>query len=431
MIRTSSHSTKFTNKKKLALYTEFLSVYRDAVSFYVDYLWSTKVECGNYVCDIKNRKYSLPSMLSTVGIELPEPLTVLSARALKCAINQAGAIIKAVIDPFAKKAYSVKKNQKKQTPAIRKVQSWLDRHTPTKPTVGKINPELNSICATFLPVSNEFDGFLILSSLGKRFGKIAIPIKFTSRSNYWKVEKSGKMMSSFLLSRNKIDIRWDIPVDKNKNDLVVGGDIGQSTVLTLSDGRATKPCIHGHDLKSINNKMARKKKGSLAFKKACDHRTNYVNWSVKQLGIEDIKELRLESNKGIKFKRNTSKSLRHWSWSDINLSVSRLAEEYDVHINYQSAPYKSQRCSACGYTHKRNRHSKLFRCVHCGFTCDADMNGAMNNSIDLPVITKAFRLSRPNLKGFFWTKDGIGPELTVPVVKNSRKKSASSAKDIM
>ncbi|GAB4000068.1 RNA-guided endonuclease TnpB family protein [Glycomyces albus] len=43
------------------------------------------------------------------------------------------------------------------------------------------------------------------------------------------------------------------------------------------------------------------------------------------------------------------------------------------------APYTSLRCSACGWIEKDSRKSQAeFSCVHCGFTCNADVNAAMN-----------------------------------------------------
>ncbi|GAB4003588.1 hypothetical protein GCM10029992_45910 [Glycomyces albus] len=43
------------------------------------------------------------------------------------------------------------------------------------------------------------------------------------------------------------------------------------------------------------------------------------------------------------------------------------------------APYTSLRCSACGWIEKDSRKSQAeFSCVHCGFTCNADINAAIN-----------------------------------------------------
>ena len=224
------------------------------------------------------------------------------------------------------------------------------------------------------------------------------------------------MMTSFLLSKDNIELRWKVEVVKNTSTTIVGGDIGQTTVLTLSDRSFTSKCPHGHDLKSINDRMALQRKGSLAFGKSCSHRTNYVNWSIKQMNLGQYKEIRLESNKGIKYKKSSSKSLRHWSWSDINKSIISIAEQHDVHIAVQSPLYKSQRCSSCGYVH--NRKGKLFKCRMCAASMDADLNSAINNSLDLAIISRVFMCRKLNSIGFYWSSAGIfsGEDRTVPLV---------------
>jgi len=40
--------------------------------------------------------------------------------------------------------------------------------------------------------------------------------------------------------------------------------------------------------------------------------------------------------------------------------------------------HTSQRCSRCGFVHKWNRHGLGFRCGNCGFSLNADLNGARN-----------------------------------------------------
>ena len=44
---------------------------------------------------------------------------------------------------------------------------------------------------------------------------------------------------------------------------------------------------------------------------------------------------------------------------------------------------------------------------NCGYTADADLNGALNNSIDLPIISRAFMAEKHNTVGFFWNTTGI------------------------
>lgn len=69
---------------------------------------------------------------------------------------------------------------------------------------------------------------------------------------------------------------------------------------------------------------------------------------------------------------------------------------------------------------KANRKSKFYTCKACGYAADADLNGARNNSIDLPRIPIWLIHSKSNLKGFFWKPEGLfdldNQELRVPDV---------------
>ena len=43
MIRSSKHSIKFTNSGKQKVLSEFINCYKNAMEFYVNYLWNTKI----------------------------------------------------------------------------------------------------------------------------------------------------------------------------------------------------------------------------------------------------------------------------------------------------------------------------------------------------------------------------------------------------
>ena len=72
--------------------------------------------------------------------------------------------------------------------------------------------------------------------------------------------------------------------------------------------------------------------------------------------------------------------------SFLSASPSTIASmlEYKVLANgkrlvYVPAHYTSQRCSECGYTHKKNRESQsIFSCQDCRYTDNADVNAAKN-----------------------------------------------------
>jgi hypothetical protein len=56
-----------------------------------------------------------------------------------------------------------------------------------------------------------------------------------------------------------------------------------------------------------------------------------------------------------------------------------LTADFMVGIRFELAKpdYTSQTCE-CGHREKANRNGIQFRCKKCGYTCHADLNGAIN-----------------------------------------------------
>jgi transposase len=186
----------------------------------------------------------------------------------------------------------------------------------------------------------------------------------------------------------------------------LGADPGIVSVLTLSDGQASKPDNHGHTLSSILQKVHRKKKGSKARRRAEAHRENYINWSINQLNLEGVKQINLEENNT--FNGANKGGFRNgWTSEAIKSKITNVAEELGVQVKLQPCTYKSQRCNQCGFVCKGNRKGKLFKCGDCGCSLDADLNGAINNEQELPALPKWVRQEKHNLKGFFWKQDGL------------------------
>jgi hypothetical protein len=59
--------------------------------------------------------------------------------------------------------------------------------------------------------------------------------------------------------------------------------------------------------------------------------------------------------------------------------VRRLQDKAPGRVQQVPPAFTSQRCSACGHTAPQSRESQAaFRCVACGFACNADVNAAKN-----------------------------------------------------
>jgi transposase len=413
-IRTSSHSIKFSNINKIENLNIFINEYRRISKIFLDYIWNNGyswIDKENNIKEfyINKNLLNMPSMLTSDIIEKSGIDTFLTGRALKCCMTQIAGIIGSACEKQKKRLYMLNKLKGEGTCRRQRklLIKRLKQNIPQKPNVDNINPELNSICCNFQQTDKEFDGFLRLTSITKDKMDIRIPIKFNRHSN--KLKNHGKLMTSFLISKNKVDFRWELPeIIKRERGIVIGGDQGMKDILTLSDGQITpKVDIHGHSLESILTKMSRKKKGSHEFKRCQEHRKNFINWSLNQLKFDNIKQLNFENIWNIGYKNSTSRYMSSWTNTIIRDKVEKICEDTGVQFVSQSSTYRSQRCSCCGLVRKSNRKGKNYICNSCGLMIDSDFNASKNHEVSLPEIPYEIRKLDLNRKGFYWLDTGL------------------------
>ena len=403
-----------------------LTEYRAAVNFYIDYLWTSRVEWTTkdgavHVFDMSNKKFDLPAFISTSTISPPN--LNLSARFYKSAATQAIDIVASVINKHKKLLFKLDVSiARGNLEASEKLQKKVDSSILTMPRYDSLAANLDSNTLDFILSCSDshFDGFLKIHSLSRtKYGRnILLPIKFT-RHNKKLIDRGFVQMTSWILTEDSLNSLWSKPKpDKKVVGKKVGADQGVKTCLTLSDGQITGECLHGHTLESIMQKISRLTKGSKAFARAQAHRTNYINWSVKQLNLDGISEIGYENVKNIRKGKNSSALMKAWTYTEIRTAVGRLCEEAGVQLTEQGSIYRSQRCSDCGFVHKKNRNKKIFKCLHCGHELDSDLNGAMNHEVDLVEVPFSILSLKLNMKGFFWKESGMfdlsGQEIAVP-----------------
>jgi hypothetical protein len=403
---------KYANTNKKNNISLFIEEYRHAIQFYIDYLWKE--------CRVDQQCYDIPKYIDS-WIK-PDKYDI-SARALNCASTQACGIVKSRVRKLQKTQHVIIKHQQ-QNKDISKLQSKYDKllHVLNKPNTSNVLPEINSICCEYVTNKTpEFDGLIILSSLGKKYGKIIIPIKKTSHFN--KLSSMGLQKNSFLVSPTHINIRFDIQVEKKKIGRIEGSDQGMRTCITLSDGQVTGKCPHGHSLESICKSISKKKKGSKSFKKSQEHRKNYINWAIKQLDLTDIKEINLEKIKYLGKGRRVNRYLQSFTYKEIKTALTKTCNLAGVQIKETSNAYRSQRCSSCGFVHKSSRHGEMFKCRSCSFEMNADLNAAMNHRVKLVEIAGRFSHLPNKTTGFYWKSNGLfdvnGVEIIVSLVNKS------------
>jgi hypothetical protein len=400
---TTRHSYAFANKDKIKRLNEFVEEYSRVCIIALDYLW-----------DNLGENLKLPKFLDYKIIPVT---TDLRKRALQCAVNQAGTIIRSTLEDYKRRLWIAQKKN-------------LDtKHLKfSKPNISHVNPQLHANCIQIQSdLTGQFEGFVKIHNIGPKYGKIYLPINKSSQYNKWKRVRKAKLLPALNLLKDSFRLAWDWERSPHEQgDKVIGIDQGMKTVCTLSDGQTTPDtCPHGHSLEIILNKLSRKKKGSKSFKKAQTHRKNFVHWSVNQLNFKDVKEVRLEKVVNVRLGKSSSRSMSHWSNPEIRDKIKRRCEELEVPVVEQSCAYRSQRCSNCGLVRKANRKKKVYSCKGCKNEMDADLNAALNHKQDLTPVPFAFLGQKLNLgNGFYWKLDGFfsfdGSEFIVP---NSQQKA--------
>lgn len=406
MIRSSKHSTKFTNQKKQETLKLFIKEYKVMVRKFVNILWNEYLDnppaflsndiCQSIITNVKN-----------------------DSKIRQCAAKQACSMVKAIVNKQNKRYYQLAKLQKegKNTSYL---QRKIDKFILTKPKCDKINVELDSRFVDFED-GKSFDLFIQIDQIGNK-RKVRIPIKHTFVSNKW--SKLGELRPSIRLTSNHITLYYEVEEpEKRKNGVKLGADQGQLTCLSLSNQTTTTKDKDGYDLNKIQDIMSKKKKDSKAFKRCQSHRENYINWSLNQLDFSNVREIGLEKIKNIRKGKRNSRKASHWTFTLIRDKIISRSENEGFIVTEQDNKFMSQRCSKCGWVHKPNRKGKTFKCSNaaCKFFADSDLNAASNHEIELPELPPAVWLERINrTTGFFWLSDKVvieGQESIVPDTK--------------
>lgn len=405
MIRSSEHSLKYTNKGKLKNINIFISEYRLLLKNIIDDIW-----CGNFRdFNPANNKIDIPSYLPNDYLKTFD--SWFTARMKQCVGKQACAMLRATTAKRKKQYWKLAELQKKGL-STKYLQRAIDTKPLVKPHTKNANPELDP---RFIDIQegNSFDLFVRIKTIGNNL-TLNIPIKHTKSSLSWMC--AGNMKNSIRVTPKSLILIYEVADKKASGNKVVGCDQGVLTTATLSDGQKTTTNSHGHDLKSIQEILARRVKGSKGFRRAQEHRKNYINWSLNQLDWKNIKEVRLEKIKQLRHSKRSSRFLSHWTYTLIKDKLVMLGETEGFRIIEQPNEFRSQRCSSCGFVRKSSRKGKTFKCASCDFKADADENAATNLEIDLFEIPYWVRQQHLNQAGFYWKHDGlydVGHEIIV------------------
>ncbi len=385
MIRSTKASLKFSNINKLDSLHSFIAEYKKVVSTFVEMLWNEK----------------------KISPLIPKEFTSkinswISQRAIQCAAKQASGIVRGTKLKQERRLFQIKKLQSEgKNPS--KLQKIYNNVQTTKPFVENIEAELDS---RFVKIQMEndttFDGWVTLASLGN---KIKLQIPFKKHKHFNKLLSNGKMKSGIRISKTMITFMFDIEVKPKTKGSTIGIDVGLKSTISSSNGQVIQKDTHGHDYMSICKKLSKKKKGSKGFRKVSSHRTNYINWTVNQLNLNDVKEVNREDIKNLRKGKRQSGLMSRWNYGELFDVLDKKLEDKGVRVNKLNPTYTSQRCSQCGWVRKGNRKLKLFMCDKCCYQQDSDLNASINLSLKLKPIGFQQRLKQENKTGFYWNCD--------------------------
>jgi transposase len=208
--------------------------------------------------------------------------------------------------------------------------------------------------------------------------------------------------------------RWHIafsaipdPIPAPGNGEVVGIDRGVAVSAALSTGELlTTPRLspaRQRRLRHLQRRLARARRGSnryaagkiaIAKLKArdADARKDWVEKAstnlARRFDLIRVEDLRVKNmtrsargtidnpGRNVRQKAGLNRGILISAWGQL---IRRLVDKAPGRVEKINSAFTSQRCSACGHVAAGSRKSQaLFRCVACGYTCNADVNAARN-----------------------------------------------------
>jgi IS605 OrfB family transposase len=226
-------------------------------------------------------------------------------------------------------------------------------------------------------------------------GRIRVPVFVPE---YFRQYMDWKRCSADLfVKRNKVFLniifRKDIE-DPAITDKVIGIDRGIKKIAVTSknqffDGGHIKKVSKRYEkirgsLQSCGSKSAKRhlrkiSKKENRFRADCNH---VITKRIVE-PLDDGTIIALEKLSGIRqnarLRKKQRKDLYKWNFSQFEQFLTYKANARGISVEYVDARYTSQKCSTCGHISRSNRQSQaIFKCKHCGFSLNADLNASRN-----------------------------------------------------
>ena len=207
-----------------------------------------------------------------------------------------------------------------------------------------------------------------------------------------------------------IQTEYEVPEQVHKAASMVGLDAGVTKLATLSDGTVYQPVnsfkANQRKLAMLQRQLSRKVKFSASWQKQkkkiqrlhshiANIRRDYLHKVTSEISknhamivIEDLKVCNIsKSAKGtaerpgrnIRAKSGLNRSILDQGWYEMRRQLEYKQLWRGGQVLAIPPAYTSQRCVCCGHTAKENLQTQSkFVCQVCGYTENADINGARN-----------------------------------------------------
>ncbi|MCY7331756.1 MAG: transposase [Pseudanabaena sp. CAN_BIN31] len=199
-----------------------------------------------------------------------------------------------------------------------------------------------------------------------------------------------------------------MPPEPIKTDSVLGCDLGRTDIVVTSEGdkfsgkEITK--VRNHYAKLRANLQQKATRGSRCTRRRCrellkrlsgkekrfqvlvnhtiSHRLiSRAKLSNQAIGLEDLTGIREHTNQQPRSKKERRLS-NSWAFYQLRQFLVYKAIKHGVKILFVDPRYTSQTCHNCNHIHpvrgESYRSGKTFKCGHCGWRGDADLNGSKN-----------------------------------------------------
>ena len=207
-----------------------------------------------------------------------------------------------------------------------------------------------------------------------------------------------------------IQTEYEVTDPKHESTSMIEIDAGVAKLATLSDGTIFKPVnsfkVNQSKLAKLQRQLSRKVKFSANWKKQnrkiqrlhshiANIRKDYLHKTTTEISknhamivIEDLKVSNMsKSAKGttekhgrsVRAKSGLNRTILDQGWYEMRRQLEYKQLWRGGQVLAVPPAYTSQRCACCSHTAKENRLSQSqFECIECGYTENADINGARN-----------------------------------------------------